>query len=63
MQVRQDMAWVTFDQYGTDTGDARMDMPGLSREARVLEKHAGEWKIVYVCRLLAGGPESKDAPL
>lgn len=61
--VRQDMAWVTFDQYGSDTGDARMDMPGLSRETRVLEKHAGEWKIAYVCWLPAGEPAPQDAPV
>jgi hypothetical protein len=54
LQVRGDVAWLTFDQYGSDTGDARMDMPGLSRETRILERHAGQWKIVYVCWLLAG---------
>ena len=54
LQVRGDVAWVTFDQYGEDTGDTRMDMAGLSRETRFLEKQAGEWKIAYVCWLLAG---------
>lgn len=48
------MAWVTFDQYGADTGEPDMDMPGLSHETRVLEKHDGHWKIVYVGWLLAG---------
>ena len=47
LRVGHDMAWVTFDQYGPDTGEPDMDMPGLSREARVLEKHDGEWKIAY----------------
>lgn len=48
------MAWVTFDQYGEDTGEPDMDMPGLSHETRILEKHDGAWKIVYVCWLLRG---------
>jgi hypothetical protein len=48
------MAWVTFDQYGADTGEPDMDMPGLSHETRILEKHDGQWKLVYVGWLLAG---------
>lgn len=52
MRVYQDAAWVTFDQYGNDTGEPEMDMPGLSRETRFLEKHNGQWKIVYVGWLL-----------
>jgi hypothetical protein len=54
LRTYQDVAWVTFDQYGLDTGDLAMDMPGLSRETRILEKHNGEWKIVYVGWLLEG---------
>lgn len=54
IRVSDQMAWVTFDQYGADTGEPDMDMPGLSRETRVLEKHNGEWKIVYVNWLLEG---------
>jgi hypothetical protein len=56
LRITAEMAWVTFDQYGADTGDARMDMPGLSRETRILEKHAGAWKIVYAGWLLIGPP-------
>ena len=44
-----------------ETNDAylfTLEMPGLSRETRILEKHAGEWKIVYVCWLLEGQPAS-----
>ena len=52
IRVGADMAWVTFEQYGLDTGDSTMDMPGLSRETRVLEKHDGEWKIAYTSFLL-----------
>ncbi len=55
LHIKGDMAWVTFDQYGQDTGDLAMDMPGLSRETRILEKEQGEWRIVYVNWLLEGG--------
>ncbi|MBX3059665.1 MAG: nuclear transport factor 2 family protein [Anaerolineae bacterium] len=54
LRVNGNMAWVTFDQYGQDTGDLQMDMPGLSRETRFMEKHHDEWKIVYVGWLLEG---------
>ncbi|WP_194774565.1 YybH family protein [Pararhodonellum marinum] len=54
LRIFHDVAWLTFDQYGEDTGDPTMDMPGLSRETRILEKHNGEWKIVYVGWLLEG---------
>ena len=54
IQVHDTVAWVTFDQYGEDTGDARMDMPGLSRETRILQRHEGQWKIVYAGWLLEG---------
>jgi hypothetical protein len=54
IRILQDAAWVTFDQYGKDNGEPLMDMPGLSRETRFLEKHNGKWKIVYVGWLLEG---------
>ena len=54
IRVSENMAWVTFDQYGADTGEPDMDMPGLSHETRVLEKHDGQWKLVYVNWLLQG---------
>ncbi|MCB0687867.1 MAG: nuclear transport factor 2 family protein [Saprospiraceae bacterium] len=54
IRIGKDMAWVTFDQYGKDTDDPKFDMPGLSRETRVLEKIEGKWKIVYVGWLLQG---------
>lgn len=54
LRIYRDVAWMTFDQYGEDTGDPTMDMPGLSRETRILEKHNGQWKIVYVGWLLEG---------
>jgi hypothetical protein len=54
LRIAQDTAWITFDQYGQDTGEAAMDMPGISRETRFLEKDNGEWKLVYVGWLLEG---------
>ena len=51
IRVGHDMAWMTFDQYAPATGEPGMDMPGLCREARVLEKHGGQWKIAYHCYL------------
>lgn len=54
IRISDTMALVTFDQYGLDTGDARMDMPGLSRETRVLEKFGDTWKIIHVGLLLEG---------
>ncbi len=54
VRTSDQMAWVTFDQYGADTGEPDMDMPGLSHETRILEKHDGQWKLVYVGYLLAG---------
>ena len=48
LRIGADMAWVTYDQYAPDTGEAVFDMPGLSRETKILEKHDGEWKLVYV---------------
>lgn len=61
MRIGQDLAWVTFDQYGPDTGEHALDMPGLSRETRILEKHNGEWKLVYVNWLLEGSHGSAEA--
>lgn len=54
LRIFENVAWMTFDQYGEDTGDALMDMPGLSRETRIFEKINGQWKIVYVGWLLQG---------
>jgi hypothetical protein len=54
VRVGADMAWVTFDQYAPDAGEAEMDMPGLSHETRILEKRDGRWVIVYVGYLLVG---------
>lgn len=42
------MAWVTCDQIAPVTGDG-MDIAGLSRELRILERHDGEWKFACLC--------------
>lgn len=47
IRVGGDMAWVTFDQFAPEAGEPDIDMPGLSRETRVLEKHDGKWLIAY----------------
>lgn len=54
LRIFGDSAWLTFDQYGTETGQPTFDMPGCSRETRILEKHEGAWKLVYVSWLLEG---------
>ena len=54
LRIYNDVAWMTFDQYGEDTGDTLMDMPDLSRETRIFEKQNGEWKIAYLGWLLEG---------
>ena len=59
IRIFEDVAWLTFDQYGEDTGDTLMDMPGLSRETRILEKHDGQWKIAYVGWLLQGSNQTE----
>ena len=54
MQIRGNVAWLTWDEYGLNTGDSNMDMPGLTRSTRVLEKQSGKWRIAYVGWLLQG---------
>ncbi len=60
IRISKSMAWVTFDQYGTDTGEAAMDMPGKAPNTRILEKVDGQWKIVYVGWLLEGSEEGEE---
>jgi hypothetical protein len=52
-RIYRDVAWVTFEQRGVDTGEPRFDMPGLSYETRIFEKHDGKWKVAYLGYLLA----------
>jgi len=46
VQIRGDVAWVTFRQRSTDqeTGE----LLGNSLETKILEKENGEWKIAYI---------------
>jgi hypothetical protein len=53
-RINGNVAWVTFQQRGVDTGEPRFDMPGLSYETRIFEKHDGKWKIVYLGYVLEG---------
>lgn len=57
-RIYADVAWVTFEQHGVSTGEPRFDMPGLSYETRILEKHNGKWKVSYLGYLLAGRPDT-----
>jgi hypothetical protein len=60
-RISGDTAWVTFEQHGIATGDARFDMPGLSYETRIFERDHGKWKVVYLGYLLAGSPDKTPA--
>ena len=46
VQVRGDIAWVTFRQRSTD--HATGEFLGESLETKILEKIGGEWKIAYL---------------
>ena len=59
VRIYPEVAWMTVDQYGADTGDTLMDMAGLSRETRIFEKHKGDWKIAYVGWLLEEPKKAK----
>ena len=39
-----DMAWVSYDQVGTDTGDD-FEMPGVQHELKIFHRIDGAWKI------------------
>jgi len=58
-RIYGDVAWLTFEQHGVATGEPRFDMPGLSYETRILEKHDGKWRVAYLGYLLAGRPDNK----
>jgi hypothetical protein len=60
-RIYRDVAWVTFEQRGVDTGEPRFDMPGLSHETRIFEKHDGQWKVVYLGYLLTEKPDKQPA--
>ena len=47
LRVGADMAWATFDQYATNTGDPP-DLGSMQHQLRILEKQDGVWKIVCI---------------
>jgi hypothetical protein len=48
LRIGKDMAWISYEQHEIDSGEPGMDKPELSRETKILEKHDGKWKLVYV---------------
>ena len=58
LQVHGDMAWATFEQHypGGSVWNGKR-APGLSYEARVFERHDGEWKIAFLLLLDGGYPD------
>jgi len=45
LRIYEDVAWVTFDQYRHER--SAEGAPYLGQETRILEKHDGQWKLVY----------------
>jgi DNA-binding CsgD family transcriptional regulator len=58
LQIGDGMAWATFDQLYPEGASRYGGGTGLVREARVFEKHDGEWKIAFLCMMtgVPGGP-------
>ena len=57
LRIGADMAWATFDQHATTTGDP-LDLGRMQRQLRILEKQDGVWKIACISTLepwLPGG--------
>ena len=46
LRIYPDVAWYTFDQDSWEKDTRRF--LGRSKELRILEKHGGQWKIVYL---------------
>lgn len=56
-----DMAWVSYDQVGTDTGDD-FEMPGVQHELKIFHRIDGAWKIG--CLVMMGrSVEHETGPL
>lgn len=58
LQICGDMAWATFEHHypgGSMWNGKRA--PGLSHEARVFERHDGQWKIAFLLLLDGGYPD------
>ena len=55
LQISERMAWATYDQLYPSGADHYGGGTGLVREARVFEKHQGEWKIAFL-GMMTGSP-------
>jgi len=60
LRVGKDIAWISYEQHEIDSGEPGMDKPALSRETKILEKHDGKWKIVFV-GVVPGAPLDSGA--
>ena len=59
LRIYGDMAWATYEQHypgGTVWNGKRA--PALSYEARVFERHDGQWRIAFILLLDGGDPEN-----
>lgn len=61
LEVRGDTAWILFDQRLTNSADPT-DPPAFSHNLRFLEKHDGDWKIIFH-GVFEPETQSTDAPL
>jgi DNA-binding CsgD family transcriptional regulator len=59
LRIHGDMAWGTYEQHypGGTVWDGKR-APALSYEARVFERHGGEWKIAFILLFDGGDPEN-----
>jgi hypothetical protein len=48
IKVYQDCAWVIFENEGFLSAGSQSELTGNAVDVRFLEKHRGEWKIVYL---------------
>jgi DNA-binding CsgD family transcriptional regulator len=56
-----DMAWVSYDQIGTDTGDA-FELAGVQHELKIFHRVDGDWKIGCLV-VMQGSVERAACPL
>jgi len=59
LRIHGDMAWATYEQHypGGTVWDGKR-APALSYEARVFERHDGQWKIAFILLLDGGDPDN-----
>jgi DNA-binding CsgD family transcriptional regulator len=61
INVGADMAWVSYDQIGSDAGDD-FEMPGVQHEVKIFQKIEGAWKLACLV-IMQRTVEHVDAPL